>query len=374
MQEKPQDNLTRENCKLLAEHHYPTTPQVLFIDGVASERSIQGYKSITLSQAIARYTPREIHFVIAETDLSARERIYEEIKSSGYNLATLIHPSIILGRDSLVGEGCVINKFCHISSYVTLESNVFLSPFVIAQSHCVITQHSVIKPHSIIQDKNPESLYVIGTGGFAAEVSEYIQQENAFGISGYFDSINASNHQKYGFKAPFLGNEKEYAFDNANVLIAIGNQNVRERIYKSLKDKGARFPSFISQKANVSRHAFIGEGAVICPFVCITSNVIIGNNFQANIYSYVAHDCVLGENITLCPGVKINGNVHIGNNVFIGAGAIIHPGKNTRPLVIGNNVTIAAGSVVTKSIQPNLTVFGSPAVEMTLENIKRRMR
>jgi acetyltransferase-like isoleucine patch superfamily enzyme len=110
----------------------------------------------------------------------------------------------------------------------------------------------------------------------------------------------------------------------------------------------------------------------LCPFVTLTSNVTIGKNFQANIYSYVGHDCTIGENVTFAPGVKCNGNVVIEDNVYIGTGAIIFQGKQGKPLRIGEGAVIAAGSVVTKSVPKGMTVFRSPAIQFTKENIKRR--
>ena len=75
----------------------------------------------------------------------------------------------------------------------------------------------------------------------------------------------------------------------------------------------------------------IGNGSIINPFVTITSDVKIGKSFQANIYSYVAHDCVIGDFVTFAPGVKCNGNVHIGSGAYIGTGTIIYPGTSDKP-------------------------------------------
>lgn len=55
----------------------------------------------------------------------------------------------------------------------------------------------------------------------------------------------------------------------------------------------------------------IGRGAVLFPFVTLTLNITIGCGFHANIYSYVAHDCVIGDYVTFAPGVMCNGNVVI---------------------------------------------------------------
>ncbi len=116
----------------------------------------------------------------------------------------------------------------------------------------------------------------------------------------------------------------------------------------------------------------IEDGYILSSFVTLTSDIKIGNNFQANLYSYVAHDCVIGDNVTLAPSVKCNGNVHIEDNVYIGTGAIIKQGKPNKPLTIGKGAIIEAGSFVTKSIPADMTVFGNPAVELTKDNLKRR--
>ena len=70
----------------------------------------------------------------------------------------------------------------------------------------------------------------------------------------------------------------------------------------------------------------IGEGSLLCPFTCLTSNIKIGKFFHANIYSYVAHDCIIGDYVTFAPGVKCNGNIHIEDHAYIGTGAVIKQG------------------------------------------------
>ncbi|MFX4281045.1 acetyltransferase [Aliarcobacter butzleri] len=217
-----------------------------------------------------------------------------------------------------------------------------------------------------------KEIYIIGTSGFASEVTEYILDNGDYNIKGYFD-ISEIEYKKYQYKAPFLGNEINFNFtSNDNVVIAIADYKLRNKIYLELKNKGVNFPNIFHKSSFVSKSSQIDEGSVLCPFVTITSNVIIGKNFQANIYSYVAHDCVIGNNVTFAPSVKCNGNVIIEDDVYVGTGVIIHQGKSNKPLKIGKGAVIAAGSVVTKSVPSNTTVFGNPAIELTKENIKRR--
>jgi sugar O-acyltransferase (sialic acid O-acetyltransferase NeuD family) len=108
----------------------------------------------------------------------------------------------------------------------------------------------------------------------------------------------------------------------------------------------------------------MGPGAILCPFVTLTSNIRIGTHFQANLYSYVEHDCVIGDFVTFAPGVKCNGNVHIEDHAYIGTGAILRQGKPGDPLIIGRGAVVGMGAVVTKNVAPGTTVVGNPARPM----------
>ena len=108
----------------------------------------------------------------------------------------------------------------------------------------------------------------------------------------------------------------------------------------------------------------IGEGALISPFVTLTSNIRIGDHFHANLYSYVEHDCVIGDYVTFAPGVRCNGNVQIDDHAYIGAGAVIRQGKPGAPLRIGAGAVVGMGAVVTRDVAPGQTVIGNPARPM----------
>ena len=156
------------------------------------------------------------------------------------------------------------------------------------------------------------------------------------------------------------------------VTIAIANSKIREKLTLKCLENGVETFDVKASNVVVLENVKMDDGSILCPFVTLTSDITIGKSFQANIYSYVAHDCVIGDYVTFAPAVKCNGNVHIGDHVYIGTGAIIHQGKPNKPLKIGKGAVVAAGAVVTKSVPDGMTVFGSPAIEFTKENIKRR--
>jgi sugar O-acyltransferase (sialic acid O-acetyltransferase NeuD family) len=150
-------------------------------------------------------------------------------------------------------------------------------------------------------------------------------------------------------------------FNERRVALAIANSCIRERIAAKCRADGVGFLDVRATNVIVMDDAVLGEGAILCPFVTITSNVRIGVHFHANLYSYVAHDCVIGDYVTFAPCVKCNGNVKIEDHAYIGTGAVIKQGGAGGPLVIGRGATVGMGAVVTRSVPPGVTVVGNPA-------------
>lgn len=146
-----------------------------------------------------------------------------------------------------------------------------------------------------------------------------------------------------------------------HINIAIANSAVRQRLVERCMADGVGF--FEVRAGNVVQmdDVQMGEGAILSPFVTLTSNIRIGKHFHANLYSYVEHDCVIGDYVTFAPGVKCNGNVIIEDHAYIGAGAIIKQGQPGQPLVIGRGAVVGMGAVVNRSVPPGATVVGNPA-------------
>ncbi|MCV2450814.1 NeuD/PglB/VioB family sugar acetyltransferase [Acinetobacter johnsonii] len=145
------------------------------------------------------------------------------------------------------------------------------------------------------------------------------------------------------------------------VLIAIANSQVREKISIQLEQDAIELWSVQADNVVLMDQVEIAEGAALSPFVSITSNIKIGKCFHANLYSYVEHDCVIGDFVTFAPGVQCNGNIHIHDHAYIGAGAVIKQGTPDQPLVIGKGAVVGMGAIVTKSVPAGVTVVGNPA-------------
>lgn len=154
----------------------------------------------------------------------------------------------------------------------------------------------------------------------------------------------------------FLSSNSSERFFN----IAISNSIIRERVANSIPADAAS-PFSIVAPNHVSLYGNrVGEGALLCCFTHLTSNVRIGRFFHGNFYSYVAHDCVIGDFVTFAPGVRCNGHVVVEDHAYIGSGAVIKDGTDT-PVVIGRGAVVGMGAVVTKSVAPGTIVVGNPA-------------
>jgi sugar O-acyltransferase (sialic acid O-acetyltransferase NeuD family) len=146
-----------------------------------------------------------------------------------------------------------------------------------------------------------------------------------------------------------------------HISLAISDSAVREKLAARCAEDGVAVFNVKAANVVIMDNVEVGPGAVLCPFVTLTSNIRIGQHFHANLYSYVEHDCVIGDFVTFAPGVHCNGNVVVEDHAYIGSGAILRQGKPDAPLVIGRGAVVGMGAVVTQNVAPCTTVVGNPA-------------
>lgn len=155
----------------------------------------------------------------------------------------------------------------------------------------------------------------------------------------------------------FLGTPATERF----AVIAIANSAIRKALADRCTSDGVQPWSVSAANTVVMDEVFLGQGAILSPFVTLTSNIRIGTHFHANLYSYVEHDCVIGDYVTFAPSVRCNGNVLIEDHAYIGTGAVLKQGRPGQPLVIGRGAVVGMGAVVTKNVPAGVTVVGNPA-------------
>lgn len=147
----------------------------------------------------------------------------------------------------------------------------------------------------------------------------------------------------------------------AAVVVAVADSRVRRELAEKIRAAGLKAGKAIAPTAVIGPGVELGEGAVLCHHTVVTASARIGVHFHANIYSYVAHDCVIGDFVTLAPRVCINGNTIVEDDAYIGTGAVLKQGTPDKPLRIGRGAIVGMGAVVTKDVAPGQVVVGNPA-------------
>ncbi len=201
---------------------------------------------------------------------------------------------------------------------------------------------------------------IYGASGFGSEVLPLVREQypnvDLCFIDDGFTLIEYSGLPVYSYQS-FL----DISNSEKSVVIAIANSEVRNALIDKITLDKLIILSVKAPTAVVLDNVALGEGAILCNFTHLTSNIIIGKQFHANIFSYVAHDCVIGDFVTFAPRVHCNGNIHIEDHAYIGTGAILKQGTADKPLIIGRGAVVGMGAVVTKDVAPNTVVIGNPA-------------
>jgi sugar O-acyltransferase (sialic acid O-acetyltransferase NeuD family) len=189
---------------------------------------------------------------------------------------------------------------------------------------------------------------IFGPGGFGKEIIRLAEQAVGFPDRPVFVSDRPSG-TVLGYEV--IGPEALSPDDR--LVIALGSSESRRSVSERLEHPAG---TLLAATAIIGPEVEIAEGAVLCDHTMVTASARIGRQFQCNIYSYVAHDCLIGDFVTFAPRVCCNGNVTIGNGAYIGTGAFLKPG-----ITIGDNAIIGMGAVVINDVPPGATVKGNPA-------------
>lgn len=212
---------------------------------------------------------------------------------------------------------------------------------------------------------------IYGASGYGREVMPILRQDLEFNRKENYELffIDDFSQQKVINSCSVITYEKFLKIPESEkfISICISNSSVRESLSLKIINDGINFINIISKNSTVFDDVEIGEGAILNPYSTLTSNIRIGKHFQANLYSYIAHDCVVGNFVTLAPGAKVNGNVILEDHVYVGTGAIIKQGTTEKPITIGKGAVIGMGAVVTKSIPAGHVVVGNPARPLALK-------
>lgn len=208
-----------------------------------------------------------------------------------------------------------------------------------------------------------KNLVIFGTGGFAREVHQIIEDINSLSHTLNFLGFLDDNHEHYNGQVhgcKVLGGMDwliETDLKDIFIVVAIGNPKNKRKIVESIKKKtNAKFATLIHPRAWVGNRVTIGKGSIICAGTLITTDITLGDHVIVNIGSTLGHDVIMQDYVTVAPTVNVSGAVLVGEGVDLGTGSTIIQGRE-----IGAWSIVGAGAVVVTDIEANVTVVGTPA-------------
>lgn len=140
------------------------------------------------------------------------------------------------------------------------------------------------------------------------------------------------------------------------IILGIGDNAARARVYAELKAAGKHFATAIHPSAILAPDVLVLPGAVLCARTVANPGASIGENAIVNTGATVDHHCELGAHCHIAPGVNLAGNVHVGEGALVGIGSCATPGVS-----IGAWSVVGAGAAVVSDVPERATVGGVPA-------------
>ena len=193
-----------------------------------------------------------------------------------------------------------------------------------------------------------KSIYIYGASGHGLVVADIAKS------CGYEDIVFLDDDKSKGFLAfDDIKENRDY-----HIAFGIGNNQIREKLYKKVRENGFAIPTLIHPSSIISSSARIEEGTVVMPNVVVNAKAYIGKCVILNSSCVVEHESIIGDFVHISPKVAIAGDVKIGNFTHIGIGSSI-----IQCLEIGKNSVIGAGSVVVKNIPDFRKAYGNPCKE-----------
>lgn len=232
-----------------------------------------------------------------------------------------IHSSAVVETDS-IGEGVTVGEFCVIRKGAVIGDGVAILPHAIVDAHVEIGAGTEVQPRALL-GRRPRAAGAIARDPVYEE-RILIGRDCAIGVNAVI---------YYG--------------------VEIGPDTL------------------IGDHASIREGARIGSGCAIGRATVVDREVRIGDRTVIMFTGVIASKSVVGADVFIAPGVSTTNDNRLGadgwveertagarieDEVKIGANSTLLPG-----VAIGRGAVVGAGSVVTRDVEPEATVFGSPA-------------
>lgn len=177
---------------------------------------------------------------------------------------------------------------------------------------------------------------VIGAGGHGRSVAEAILLLGRDEIVGFVDDDADANSKVWTY--PILGRtDSLYTLRVLTdaVVVAIGNNAVREKLYALVRDAGFELLSVIHPAAFVSPTATLGAGCAVMAGAVVGTEAQLGEGVIVNCGATVDHHC------------RVDAFGHLGVNACMAGGSVLgHRAWMQAGSALGYGVQVEDGAVL----------------------------
>ena len=166
-----------------------------------------------------------------------------------------------------------------------------------------------------------EKLLIVGAGGLgrmtyeaASDKFECYFVDDAYTTSDYICGVKVVG------KIPDI---KILFKDYSNLICAIGDNKLRERITNDAIKIGYTIPNIICNSTYISKFYKIGFGNILLNNVCIQNGAVLGNGVVVTANTEIHHDCQVGDYSLIYSCSTIRTYANIGKRVKIGSNVTV---------------------------------------------------
>lgn len=204
-----------------------------------------------------------------------------------------------------------------------------------------------------------EPLIIVGAGGHARTVIGVVLAGAKWSVAGLI-AENCPKGDGTVLGVNLLGGLESLpelrAARISKAVIAVGDNNARQRLSETLIATGFELATVIHPSAHIMVAGQIGVGSFIHACSVVGPECNIGRNVIIQPMCVIGHETVVGETAQFCAGVNIGGKVRIGDRSFFGPGAVVYPG-----IQIGCDVSIGANTVINRDLPDGSVVVSKQA-------------
>lgn len=157
--------------------------------------------------------------------------------------------------------------------------------------------------------KEKGCLILAGGGGFGRELASWADHcTGALSLPRLSGFIDDRPEAMDGHDTPWLGRFDDFrVMPDDKFLLGVGDPATKERMVRSLRERGGHFASLIHPSVVLGRNHRHGESVIMAPFSMNTSDTELGNFVTILSFSGLGHDATAGDFTTISSHVDVMG-------------------------------------------------------------------